>query len=494
MRLSRSERPARGLGSSGADHPEVPFPSERKRILFVLPFEMSARNVIRSPIADLLSERDDLDVTMVSRTPADAARLRALPGNPIGWAEMLRPFRRRDGIGGFLADLKFAAGFYLYVILAFRFNAIAGFHGFRDRLRQSLGLRWLAFREGLPSLRCLGWPFPSSRRLFHWLYRLQYAGWMKHRTVESLFDALCPDLVVLTHLQTGLVTPYVLAARCRRIPILGVNGSWDQPTTKGPLVPGLRHILAQSIRVQEELERHHGHDAGRTTVIGWPQMDGYAAGLSGCDRSRFLAHLGLPEGRRYVLVGAYSQRLGRHEPAMCAALADHLRGNLPEGGVTLYIRCHPLELDWRGRFGHLHDPPGVVVEPPAPGDLPHLANLLRHAAVVIASAGTINLDAAALDTPTIAVAFESENEPYYDRPARRYDMEHYAAVVRTGGVRLVRSQQELEDAVSAYLRDPDLDAAGRRHLRNQQLEPLDGRASQRFVDAVAAMTLHGAMR
>ena len=493
--MSPSDTPARAAccaARAGSDR--IPSSDRRKRVLIVLPYDMSARNVIRTRIAALLAARDDLEVTMVSRDREDAACLRALPGNVIDWVEMLRPFRRGEGIGRFFADVKFAVGFYLYTVLAFRFNSIVGFRGFRHRLRQGIGLRWLAFREGLPTLRCLGWPFPRSRRLFQWLYRLQYAGWLRHRTVESLFDAVRPDLVVLTHLQTGLVTPYVLAAQCRRIPILGVSGSWDQPTTKGPLVPGVQHVLVQSVRVKDELQRYHGHDAARITIIGWPQMDAYVSGPHAGDRAHFLAGRGLPQDRRYVLVGAYSRRLGHHEPAMCAALADYLRGSEWKGGVTLYIRCHPLERDWEERFGHFHDPPGVIVEPPALGDLPYLADLLRHAAVVIASAGTINLDAAALDTPTIAVAFETENEPYYDRPARRYDMEHYAAVVRTGGVRMVRSQAELEDAVAAYLRDPALDAAGRRQLRRQQLEPLDGRASQRFADAIVSMALHGAVR
>lgn len=466
----------------------------RKRVLIVLPYDMSARNVISTSIAGLLARRDDLDVTMVSRDPEDAERLRTLPGNAIGWAEMLRPFRYREGVRRFLADAKFALGFYLYVSLAYRFNAIAGFRGFRDRLRQSIGLRWIAFREGLPTLRWLGWPCPRGQRLFGWLYRLHYARWLRHPAVEALFERIKPDLVVLTHLQTGLVTPYVLAARARRIPVLGANGSWDQPTTKGPLAPDIRHILVQSARAKADLEQFHEYPGDRITVTGWPQMDTYTDETQASGRAAFLKRLGLPENRRYVLVGAYSHRLGHHEPAMCRALAEGIRNGRLGDDVTLYIRCHPLELRWRERFGELHDPPTVIVEPPQLGDLPYLANLLRHASVVVASAGTINLDAAALDTPTIAVAFESEDEPYYDRPVRRYDMEHYAAVARTGGVRLVRSQQELEDAVAGYLQDPRRDAVGRQRLREEHLEPLDGRAAQRFVDAVAAMALHGMPR
>lgn len=465
-----------------------------RKVLMVLPYDMSARHVIETSVARLLAARDDLDVTVVSRKPSDGDALAALPGRPLAWHPMLRPFRKpAQGVAGssgrrhrFVADLRFALGFCLHLSLVFRFNWQKGFRGFRDRLRQSAAARRQAFREGLPSLRLLGFPLPGSRWVYDRLHRLLYSAWQTHLEVEKLFDQARPELLVLTHLQNGLVTPYLLAARHRGIPILGINGSWDQPTTKGPLVPGVTRILAQGERVKADLIRYHDMPAERIDVVGWPQMDIYADPAARGTRSALLADLGLAKDTRYILVGAYAQRLGVHEPEMCRRLGECIRDGAFGARVTLYIRCHPLDTQWQRRLQPLHDPPWVVVEPPERGRLEHLARLLAHAEVVIASAGTISLDAVALDTPAIAVAFEDERLPYYERPVRRYDMEHYAAVVETKGVRLVSSQTALEAAVVTAMQCRQTDSAARAALRSAHLDPLDGQAAARIAAAIAA--------
>lgn len=475
----------------------------RRRVLVVLPYEMSARNFIQAPVARHLAETSGLDITIVSRDPSDAQTLAELEVACCGrtsdlptrlrWTPMLRPFhgyaqgwwRSQDGWGRLLGDVRFALGFYLHLMLVYRFNTLHGFQGFNDRLRQSRPLRRAAFREGLPTLGFLGFPLPRSRRLFEFLRGLYFRRWQRHPLIERLFEATSPDLVVLTHLQTSAVTPYLLSARARGIRLIGLNGSWDQPTTKGPLVDGLEHVVVQSRNVRRELNALHGFPVDRIEIAGWPQMDVYAATRANIrPRTEFLQRLGLSMDRRFVLVGAYAERLGAHEPEMCRRLAVHIQAGNMGKNTTLYVRCHPLDQQWRERLGSLHDPPNVIVEPPQLGDLSHLADLIAHADVVVSSAGTINLDAVALDTPAIAVAFEDGSQPYYDRPARRYAMEHYAAVLSTGGIRLVASQQELEQAIEMYRADRSLDAAGRAHLRAEFLEPLDGCASWRTAQAI----------
>jgi hypothetical protein len=114
-----------------------------------------------------------------------------------------------------------------------------------------------------------------------------------------------------------------------------------------------------------------------------------------------------------------------------------------------------------------------------------MANQIRHAAAVLSPAGSILLDAVGLDSPAIALAFENDDEPYYDRLARRYDMEHLRSLIETGGVALASNRSELAAHVTAALADRDRDAAKRAMLRAQQLEPLDGRSAERLVAIIA---------
>ncbi len=465
--------------------------SAQTTVLVVLPFQMSARVFLHTDVARLLAREGDFRWVFVTRDERDAELLAGLSEECFAWREYPRPFRRASArerehgtvspLARLFSDVRFAIGFYLHLGLVFRFNARCGFRGFLDRLRQSRRLRRLALKEGLALSPWLGFPFPRSARLFHRLYDLYYSRWQAHRSVEAMFEQERPAAIVLGHLQTSWVTPFVIAAQRRGVPVHGVNGSWDQPTTKGPLCPGLERIAVQSRQVGEELATLHGVPETRMDVVGWPQMDVNLDTTRATPRSEFLQRLGLPALARYILVGAYSERLGSHEPAMCAELANALKAGRFGANCTLYIRPHPLDLHWHERFGLLHDPPAIVVEAPDLGDLAHLANLLRHASVLIASAGTINLDAVAVDTPSIAIAWEDESEFYYDRPARRYDMEHYAPVVASGGVRLVREACELEQVIVEYLRNPEMDAAGRARLREQCLAPLDGHSSERLV-------------
>ena len=195
-----------------------------------------------------------------------------------------------------------------------------------------------------------------------------------------------------------------------------------------------------------------------------------------------LAELGLPSDYRYVLMGAYPERLGHHEPALCARLAQTLAR---QDKCALVIRCHPLDIKWKERFYALHGPPNTIVIAPELDNLMRMANQIRHAELVLSSAGTILLDAIALDTPAVAIAMEDKTEPYYDRVARRYDMEHWAAVVATGGLPLARSPEELMSIIGETLADRQRDAEGRRRLRAEHLEPLDGRSAERLVDAIA---------
>lgn len=454
--------------------------SRTATILVLSPFDMITRNMVATDVAHRLAEEPGLRTILATRNDADAARLAAL-GPQITHEPMVRFLRAPRNWRERAAEALLTAGYGLHLVLTHRFNAVRGFKGHQDRLAQSWAMRKPALREGLPVLRFLDKPFPRSRGLLDGLGRLYWAGWQRHPRAVELFDREKPDMVVLAHCQNHFVAPYVLEALKRGVPILGVNGSWDQPTTKGPLVPGIRRMLAQSRNVVRDLVEHHGVSAEDCVVVGWPQMDIYARPEAHVGREDFLRQVGLPPGRRYILVGAYTERLGPHEPAMCRWIADANARGVFGPDVTLWIRCHPNETQAAERFGDLEKRPDVVVEKPGMGDLAGLANLVRHAACVVSSAGTISLDAAALDTPAIAVAFEDESLPFHDRPSRRYDMEHYAAVMATRGVRKVTSIDELGAAITAYLADRARDAAERAALRAEHLEPLDGRSAERTV-------------
>lgn len=475
----------------------------RTRVLFLLPNAMAARNVLETRVLDHLAAAPDLEVRFLSHDPADAARVARVGADHLSWEAIQRP---ADGGPGLFSGppalaarrlahrvfQRLTGGVAGFGNLVYRFNEIHQFvgHGQKKTLPPERRAR-----EALAGNFCepsLGRPWPRSRGLLRLLYAAHHTTWYSEPWVEERFDQFRPHLLAIHHLQNQPIRPYVSAARRRGLPILGIVGSWDQPTTKGPLCPGLARVLVQSQRMRQELVQFHKLDPARVEVTGWPQMDLYRRPERLPEREVVLAGLGLPPDHRIVLFGLNGARLGPHEPAVAAHLARRIGEGAFGPQLSLLVRCHPNDSQWQKRLAGLHDPPRVVVTPPEPGRLEVLAGLLRQAALVLASSGSILLDAIALDAPALGLAFDGDPTLDYDRiVARFYEMDHYAPVVASGGLRLVKSYPELDEALRAYLDDPARDAQGRARCRAEQLEPFDGRASERVVQLIRAEARRG---
>ncbi len=474
------------------------------RVALVLPNAMAVRNLVETPVLGLLARRRDLAAVILTNSKEDEGRISNQEGGYLNWADIRQPspvretmdpamrVRRMAYVALTRGVLRGKAGFGN---LVFRFNHLKGFVGHRQKGRLPAERRLREAMAGNYVDGRLGRPLPASQRVYRLLYGLYYSGWYSEPPVEAFFDEFCPDVLVLGHVQNEAIRPYVAAARRRKTPILGIVGSWDQLTTKGPICPGLGRLVVQSEVMRRELVSYHGVPYDRIEVTGWPQMDYYMQHGVILPREVFLRSLGLPAERRVLLFGANTPRLGPHEPGIARYLAARVLDDRYGRPCCLVIRPHPRDREWMARFGGLHNPPQVLVLASEMGRLQHLANLLRHADVLVASSGSICLDAVALDTCVVNLAFDGDlSVDYFESVRRWYEMEHFAAVVRTGGTRLAEGYDELDDAIVTYLNDPETDSEGRKRLRREQLEPLDGRASERLVSIIVEEATRAASR
>ncbi|MGQ9652439.1 MAG: hypothetical protein ACUVXD_00055 [Thermodesulfobacteriota bacterium] len=474
------------------------------KVALVLPNAMAVRNFVETPVLGLLAERRDLMAVILTNSQEDKDRISHQGAGYLQWADLRHPTSNRDTSDLAMRVRRLAHKAVARVILrgkaefgnlVFRFNHLEGFVGHRQKSRLPAERRLREATAGNYVDERLGRPWAGSPTMYGLLYNLYYSNWYSAPTVEAFFDEFCPDLLVLGHVQNEGIRPYVAAARRRKIPILGIVGSWDQLTTKGPICPGLERLVVQSQVMRGELVRYHHVPDERIEVTGWPQMDYYMQEGVMLPRDVFLRSLGLPAERRLLLFGANTPRLGPHEPGIASYLATGVAKNRYGRPCSLVIRPHPRDRDWTARFGGLHDPPHVLVQASEMGRLQHLANLLQHADVLVASSGSICLDAVALDTCVVNLAFDGDlRVDHFESVRRWYEMEHFAAVVRTGGTRLVEGYDELDSAIVTYLNDPDTDTEGRKRLRQEQLEPLDGHASDRLVSVILREAVKAASR
>lgn len=337
---------------------------------------------------------------------------------------------------------------------------------------------------------------------------LRLARWLMLRTLpatyEDLFRDLRPDLVVGTRVLTmsGPRSPEAERYQDRYLLMegkrLGVAtqvlvASWDNLTSQGffPFEPD--QVVVWNRMMKAEAMQVHGIPEDRVVVAGAPQHDVYS-GAPYSDRTEFLGAFGLDPRRPVVVYTTQTEGLVPDEPSIAASVRRSLEGH--PGRPQLLIRVH--QLDRMERYEELACLPDVALDQAGSESLPEfpdrlfdlralrsLADTLAHADVVVNTASSISIDAAAVGTPVVTVGFDPGGaRPYWDSVLRFYDYTHQRHVVRSGGIRLARNQAELTREIHAYLAYRDRDVEGRRRLVEEQCFQIDGRSGERVGRAV----------
>lgn len=326
--------------------------------------------------------------------------------------------------------------------------------------------------------------------------------WFERRVAASLdlrqiarqLRELAPALLVSTTCVAGEEEPYLIAAERLGIPRLACVLSFDNLSSRG-IIRRFEHYAVWNERMaQQVLALYPDRRAEQLTITGAPQFDVHADVSRHWSRAETLARLGLGPGDRYLVYGANCAQFTPSEPELVAALAGRC-DEIPElAKHRIIARPHPLDRQerWTGLAGH----PRVRVDPAwagagatiAPDDQLRLASLLAHADVCLNSASTMSLDAAAVGTPVVCIAFAHEPGSAEDRFVRAVHWtDHYRPISESGGVRLAGSLDDAMDALVAYVREPGRDAAARQRLVASECGPVDGRSAERVADLIACL-------
>jgi CDP-glycerol glycerophosphotransferase (TagB/SpsB family) len=247
--------------------------------------------------------------------------------------------------------------------------------------------------------------------------------------------------------------------------------------------------------MRKEAMELYGYDSEDIFVSGAPQFDVYFRRDALLPRDEFLRSVSLDPEKKVITY--CTQGKIKYQSLEIEAIKVILRRARERGfgdDCQLIIRLHPGAspdrfLELKGEDVYV-DSPGhseIWLDGWDPGgaDMRHLGNIIQSSDVVINIASTITIDASCLDRPVINIAFDADHpRPYWDSVARGYEYTHYRNIVRTSGVRLAKSKNELLDYVSAYLKDPRLDSEGRKRIVSEQCCYTDGKSGKRVADYV----------
>jgi hypothetical protein len=313
---------------------------------------------------------------------------------------------------------------------------------------------------------------------------------------DALLRREAPDLAVFTRLFFSEETPLIRAAVRAGVPTLGVVASWDNLTSKGPLLPRVDRLVVWNDGMRDEAVRYHGYRPEQVAVTGAAHHDlAFTAREAFASRAQFLAKLGLDPGKRLVVYAGEDPSISPEAPRYVEILHRFIREGALSFPAQLLVRPHPQD-DPR-RFDAARRLPGVVFDLPGrPSErywmdmtrehLRHLYETMAHADVVVNVCSSIVLDAALFDTPCVCVGFTERPHPVFHDARRLFEMDHFREVLDTGATEVVLTEVALREALERAIAMPAARAGGRRRLVRQLAQFDDGKSGWRVAQAIMA--------
>lgn len=340
-------------------------------------------------------------------------------------------------------------------------------------------------------------------------YLAEISTWEITQKWREIFLQQRPAALVSTMLTHAIKhapshdLPAVIAAHELGIPVGTLVQSWDNLSSKACVLPTwLDAVWTWSAFMSGELQEYHPQvPQNRVSVVGSPQFDFHLSPQILEPRDTFMRKLGLDPAHPMIVIGTGTAVWLPQEPLIVSELVKVLRAHLPD--CQILVRLHPKDQgkrweDYQENLTNVR----VVLQKTAPevhmdsgGFIPPLdfyreqVNTLHHAAVVLNTASTLTVDAAIVDCPIISLGYDIIlDDVFPEGRAWAYNNSvHFGNLVKTGGVRVVRSQAECLTTIERYLEDRTLHQAERRRIVEVAAGTVDGHAGQRLASAVVKL-------
>lgn len=435
------------------------------------------RSVLRSDTLPLLAESSDTRIVFLA------------PETKIGYyrKEFSYPNVVFDRLPS--AERSFAERVFKYIEIAGIPTRTAMMQSSAARHREGSRTPWarrIAASYLEMMLRLLGgfaWWRQMVRRLYYLIPSAHYA---------EVFDRWEPDLVFAPTMLTRDAR-VLKEAKKRGIATAGMVLSWDNLYSKTMLRVHPDLLLVHTEGIKRQAVDLGDYPPDRIRVVGIPQFDRVVRKTGFIPRDRFLASLGADPSKQ-LIVYAFSGKAGLSIEFDILEDLYHLRrdGALGED-VEILVRPYPRYDLPPEKLERIKEQYGFRAEPSMAHvgggkddwefderALDLLVNTLIHADIVITMYSTFFIEGALADKPLIGIAYDGpEPRDYWNSAVRFFEWDHLAAIKPLDGIVLVRSHEELAQAIREYLRNPRMRAAGREKIRAQQCQSMDGASGER---------------
>jgi len=310
---------------------------------------------------------------------------------------------------------------------------------------------------------------------------------------KKIFQKYNPSLVLVAFPFYN-VYPVVRRAVRNKVPIIAHISSWDNLTSRGELPFKFDKLIVWNNTMKEEAIKYHGYHPDDVWVCGAPQFDIYFGGRLP-PKEEFFKKMGADPTKKLIVycMGSPGTKYVDND------IIDILNKSIEKGKIA-----YPCQLIIRQSPKSVRKPAetirksNIVMEigRPVPffpdykvdilsEHMIDFACLLKYCDLLISTASTTTIDASCFDTPVINIGFDGyKKKPYWSSVLRFYDYTHYSELGKLGGSWVVKSEDELIQAINEYLRNPELHKEGRRKIVETQCQYTDGKSGERIAKMI----------
>ncbi|OXB20785.1 hypothetical protein B0A80_17815 [Flavobacterium tructae] len=308
------------------------------------------------------------------------------------------------------------------------------------------------------------------------------------------------DLLFFTHQRPPFIAPLVYQAEKLNIKTASFIFSWDNLASKGRMAANFNYYLVWSDLMKSELQQFYSAvKSENIEVVGTPQFEPYVLDHYKVSREEFISKFQLNPNFKTICFSCGDIATSKNDELYIKIIANAIKeGEIKE--VNLIIRTSPAEdpirfseyvekfpfIKWNypkwnlSRENHQESWSQRI---PSIEDVKDLRSLLEYSDLNINMLSTMSLDFIQFDKPVINTVFGNSKNGLYD-DQRFLNYAHIENVVNSKATKIVKSKEELVDAINLYLENHKLDSENRKQLLQLQVSKPLQKTGKRIAETL----------